>query len=348
MFKLALTAGHYMGTPGKRCLKSIDPNQTREWWLNDRIADKIEKLLSEYEDIVILRTDDTTGKNDISLAKRIKEANNFDADFYLSIHHNAGVKGGKGGGIVAYVCKNASTTSRKWQSELYDELIARTGLKGNRSTTLGSKNYYEVKNTKMPAVLLELGFMDSTTDTPIILTEAFANQCAQACVAVIVQRAGLTKKPAAPAPTPKPATPKVLERGSKGEEVRRLQNLLNLLGYNCGSADGAFGSKTEVAVKAFQKAMKLTQDGKFGKNSYAAMKRALTSTKISLNKKSNAAQVTALQNIISDYGYKCTADGSYGPKTEAAVKQYQKPRGLTQDGKAGPKTIGTFVDYLVL
>lgn len=346
MFKLALTAGHYMGTPGKRCLKSIDPNQTREWWLNDRIADKIEKLLAEYDGITILRTDDTSGKNDISLAKRVTEANRFNADFYLSIHHNAGVKGGKGGGIVTYCCKNCSTESRKWQSALYDELIAQTKLKGNRSTVLGYKDYYEVKKTNMPAVLLELGFMDSTTDTPIILTDDFATKCAKACVKIIVERAGLKKKEIAPAPTP--AATKVLKKGSKGDDVRRLQNLLNLLGYNCGNADGDFGAKTETAVKAFQKALKQTEDGKFGKNSFAAMKRALTSTKISLNKKSNAAQVTALQNIISDYGYKCTADGSYGPKTEAAVKQYQKSRGLTQDGKAGPKTIGTFVDYLAL
>jgi len=46
MFKLALTAGHYYYTAGKRCLKTIDPKETREWWLNDRVVDKIEKLLA--------------------------------------------------------------------------------------------------------------------------------------------------------------------------------------------------------------------------------------------------------------------------------------------------------------
>ena len=47
-FKIALTAGHYKYTAGKRCMKSLDPNETREWVLNDRIADKVEKLLTEY------------------------------------------------------------------------------------------------------------------------------------------------------------------------------------------------------------------------------------------------------------------------------------------------------------
>ena len=47
----------------------------------------------------------------------------------------------------------------------------------------------------MPAVLLELGFMDSATDVPIILTEKFADQCAEAIVGVLVKRGGLEKKP---------------------------------------------------------------------------------------------------------------------------------------------------------
>ena len=45
MFKIALTAGHYKYTSGKRVMKSLDANETREWVLNDRIADKIEKIV---------------------------------------------------------------------------------------------------------------------------------------------------------------------------------------------------------------------------------------------------------------------------------------------------------------
>ena len=41
MYKIALNAGHGMSTPGKRCLKSIDTNETRENFLNRRICDKI-------------------------------------------------------------------------------------------------------------------------------------------------------------------------------------------------------------------------------------------------------------------------------------------------------------------
>ena len=46
----------------------------------------------------------------------------------------------------------------------------------------------------MPAVLLELGFMDSSTDVPVILTEKYADQCAKAIVEVLVNKGKLTKK----------------------------------------------------------------------------------------------------------------------------------------------------------
>lgn len=194
MFKIALTAGHYKGTPGKRCLKSLDPNETREWVLNDRIADKVEKLLKGYDGYSLIRTDDTTGEKDVSLTARTNAANNFKADFYLSIHHNAGINGGSGGGIVAYVYTKVDDVTKAWQKELYDALIAKTGLKGNRATPLNSANLHECRETAMPAVLLELGFMDSKTDVPIILTEDYANKCAEAIVSVLVKRGGLTKK----------------------------------------------------------------------------------------------------------------------------------------------------------
>lgn len=55
-----------------------------------------------------------------------------------------------------------------------------------------------------------------------------------------------------------------LKRGCSGADVKRLQELLTELGYDCGTADGIFGSKTEAAVKAFQKAHNLYVDGIVG------------------------------------------------------------------------------------
>lgn len=192
-FKIALSAGHYKYTSGKRCLKSIDSNETREWVLNNRIADKVEALLKSYEGYELLRVDDTTGEKLIDLSDRTNAANKWGADFYLAIHHNAGIQGGSGGGIVAYVYTQPTAESQDWQRELYEALIDATGLKGNRSQPLAKANLHECREPKMASVLLELGFMDSKTDVPIILTEVYADKCARAIVDVIADRGNLRK-----------------------------------------------------------------------------------------------------------------------------------------------------------
>lgn len=202
MFKIALNAGHGINTPGKRCLKSIDSKETREWTLNSRICSKVEQKLKSYEGYGLLRIDDTTGKTDYSISARAKKANDYGADIYVAVHHNAGIKGGKGGGIVAYVYTKVDDKTRKLQKLLYDKLIAKTGLKGNRANPIASADLGECRETKMPAVLLECGFMDSTVDTPIILSEDYAEKASAAIVEAITEYGGLKKKAAAPAPKP--------------------------------------------------------------------------------------------------------------------------------------------------
>ena len=56
----------------------------------------------------------------------------------------------------------------------------------------------------------------------------------------------------------------MLKSGSRGDEVRELQEKLNSLGYDAGTADGIFGPNTESALKAFQEASSLTADGVAG------------------------------------------------------------------------------------
>ena len=60
---------------------------------------------------------------------------------------------------------------------------------------------------------------------------------------------------------------RVLKKGCKGKDVKRIQHLLIQDGYSCGHwcDDGDFGDATEKAVIAWQKAHRLTADGIFGK-----------------------------------------------------------------------------------
>ena len=201
--RIAIDAGHYRYTTGKRCLKSIDPEETREWILNSRVAAMLVARLAEYK-CEVMRVDDVTGEREVGLGERCKRANDWGADLYLSIHHNAGINGGSGGGTVVFYY--SSDPVRKEQAQLlYDYVVAETGLRGNRANPVVKKAYYVLQHTAMPAFLLENGFMDSTTDTPIILTPEHAEKTAEGLLNFIVDTFGIEKREEpTPEPTPEP------------------------------------------------------------------------------------------------------------------------------------------------
>ena len=189
---ICFDAGHGLSTAGKRCLKSIDPNETREWVLNSRIATKAQNLLADYN-CTTMRVDDITGAVDVDLTKRVAAANNAKATCYVSIHANAGANGTSAGGIVVYIHPVHQNMSEVLQKAVYENLIKTTGLRGNRSNPMAEANFKVLRETTMPAVLCECGFMDSTIDTPIILTEEFADRAARGIVDGLVEAYKLEK-----------------------------------------------------------------------------------------------------------------------------------------------------------
>lgn len=126
----------------------------------------------------------------------------------------------------------------------------------------------------------------------------------------------------------------LVKTGSKGELVELVQRMLNEKGYNCGSADGIFGAKTESAVKSYQNAKGLPADGIVGDNTYAKM-----FADNLLKHGSRGALVTQLQTMLNQKGYKAgSTDGIFGRNTEQAVKALQSVAGITVDGKVGKNT----------
>ena len=70
---------------------------------------------------------------------------------------------------------------------------------------------------------------------------------------------------ATPEPTQKPAETtgySELKQGSRGDAVTKLQKRLTELGYDCGKADGIYGSRTSRAVRFFQDALGVSQTGR--------------------------------------------------------------------------------------
>ncbi len=65
--------------------------------------------------------------------------------------------------------------------------------------------------------------------------------------------------------------PPTVKKGSKGDAVRMLQQILTDFTYDPGAVDGDFGSKTEKAVKEFQKDFSLVVDGIVGFKTWAML-----------------------------------------------------------------------------
>ena len=272
MFKIAYCAGHYLGTPGKRVPKYLDPDQTREWVLNDRIARYFADAAKQYDGVELLRTDDPTGKTHISIKNRTKKANNWGADLYVDIHHNAGINGGTGGGVVAF-SKKKDATGKEYRDAIYAEVIAAGKLKGNRANPLVEKNYSTMVYSKAPAVLIEYGFMDSRTDYPIISTDEYAKKVGYATMEAIAKVKGLKKKTDTNNDVYCKVNVRVLKKGAKGEDVKALQTLLIGYGFDCGSSgvDGSFGNATDKALREYQKTNGLTADGSCGPATWASL-----------------------------------------------------------------------------
>lgn len=192
--KIALSAGHHYHNAANRCSKEFDAQETREWTLNDRVVKSIMKQLEPYSNVEILRVDDPTGNVNVSLNERARKANEWGADIYLAIHHNAGIKGGTGGGICVFVERVPNADELDWQVRFYEELIANTGLIGNRYNPMPKANFDELVLPKCTSVLFELGFMDSSTDVPVIITQEFSDACAKAIADTLIIKFGLTTK----------------------------------------------------------------------------------------------------------------------------------------------------------
>lgn len=135
----------------------------------------------------------------------------------------------------------------------------------------------------------------------------------------------------------------ILRRGSTGNEVKNLQNLLNYVYGPDLKVDGIFGAKTEAAVKKFQKENGLVVDGIAGLKTLNLLQQIrnapITETpRPTLRQGSTGSDVKYLQDNLNRLGYSVVADGIFGVKTEAAVKKFQKDYGLVADGIVGAKT----------
>ena len=140
-----------------------------------------------------------------------------------------------------------------------------------------------------------------------------------------------------------------MKLGSTGTAVSALQQNLTTLGYYYGDVTGHYGNLTQQAVKKFQKAKGLTQDGVASTATLNAITSALKNAGVdvgpgtvatTLREGDKGTAVTELQTMLKKLNYYYgSVTGSFGSLTKQAVRKFQDANKLTVDGVAGPATI---------
>ena len=168
--KIVLDAGHGMGN---RTSKVYDPGaimgDIQEAVLNLKYAREVEELLKEKGyDVIQTRTDNQT---EVPLGKRASIANDAGADLFVSVHCNASTSKNSRGVIVYHYPgsergESAAKSVRKNLVKILDEEVE------DFDSSLGSimeEAFYVLKHTKMPAILVETGFLTNETDRNYLL-----------------------------------------------------------------------------------------------------------------------------------------------------------------------------------
>ena len=142
-----------------------------------------------------------------------------------------------------------------------------------------------------------------------------------------------------------------LREGSRGPDVALAQTWLNGLRTEWPAmpqlqVDGRFGDDTRSAVRIFQLANGLREDGTIGENTWDALYSRYSDVHgageeypgIPLRQGQRGATVRSAQNRLKTLVPSLNADGCFGRKTEAAVLAWQASNGLTMDGVIGKDT----------
>ncbi|RUT36027.1 AMIN domain-containing protein [Paenibacillus zeisoli] len=167
---VVLDAGHGGTDPGAISIKG-----RREKDFNLAVVLKVEALLKNNKniDLVLTRSGDTYP----TLSDRVKIAEKLKADIFISVHANAGAAAATG--VETYYTRNSSL---QLANVMHKYLVKASGLTDRK---VRYASLHVTRETTMPAVLLECGYLSNTKDEALLYTETFQNKVAEGIVAGI-------------------------------------------------------------------------------------------------------------------------------------------------------------------
>lgn len=182
--KIVVDPGH-----GGRDSGAIGPTGKQEKDCTLGISLKLtEKLRGLGAEVRMTReTDRTVGPPDGShrdeLQARVEFANSWPSNLFVSVHCNSN-ESPSAHGTEVYIARGASRASQEMAREIHRDMVDQTGLRGRG---VSRADFYVIKNTTMPAVLIETAFISNPTEEALLADSNFQQRTADSIASGLVK-----------------------------------------------------------------------------------------------------------------------------------------------------------------
>ena len=182
--KLFIDVGHGGNDPGARGIVT-------EKEINLILGLKLRDYLNDnyYCNIKLSRTDDSS----VSLRRRCDMANEWGADYFISLHSNA--FNGDAQGYEDFIWNGGvGQQTKDYQNSLHPDIAEVWTDAGRNNRGKKQANFFVLRNTRMSALLIENGFVDNETDADLLQDGGFQNKLVKAMGDSLAEHLGWEEK----------------------------------------------------------------------------------------------------------------------------------------------------------
>lgn len=175
---VVIDAGHGGMDPGK-----VGVNEALEKDINLKIAERLKSLLEQNDVVVIMTREEDTdlasenaaNRKNEDLKARVAMVNDSSAVMMVSIHQNSYPEEDVDGAQVFYY---AGSESGKQLATMVQESLKREIDDGNHRLAKANKDYYLLKRSLRPAIIVECGFLSNPQEAALLSTEEYQEKLA--------------------------------------------------------------------------------------------------------------------------------------------------------------------------
>lgn len=166
-FCVVIDAGHGGSDGGTVSGKIVEKD------INLSVALELKTILEDNNiDVILTRNTD----ENMSLAQRTSIANDSNADFFISLHCNYYEDDAQIAGLECYYNSPEATESKEYAESIINAVSLSEEIKTRYAKTA---NYYVLRNTQIPSILVEMGFLSNYSESQKLLSDDYQEILAQ-------------------------------------------------------------------------------------------------------------------------------------------------------------------------